>query len=224
MLMVLIIFVFLYLNQRISKKEIYTILLSILIVLPLVYSSFSPNIFGLNEVSEDISEAFSPITNCTEYFESNPRSNLEYSDSEVCVYSNIEWRLTLWQAAFNNTIRSNNNLFRNTFGENIVQTLYDEELIPKYMYYRNIDNGLRNLHNSFLTLFYRIGLIPSLFIFSIFIYYLSKLKRFEWFMFLILIQTFFDPILDGPVFSIPYYWILFYQIRKNMAKLNREID
>ena len=51
-------FVFLYLNQRISKKEIYTILLSILIVLPLVYSSFSPNIFGLNEVSEDISEAF----------------------------------------------------------------------------------------------------------------------------------------------------------------------
>ena len=123
MLMVLIIFVFLYLNQRISKKEIYTILLSILIVLPLVYSSFSPNPFGLNEVSEDISEAFSPITNCTEYFESNPRSNLDYSDSEVCTWSNIEWRLTLWQAAFNNTIRSNNNLFRNTFGENIVKAI-----------------------------------------------------------------------------------------------------
>ena len=115
-------------------------------------------------------------------------------------------------------------MFRNTFGENIVQKLYNKRIIPQYMYHQNVEDGLRNLHNSFLTLFYRIGLIPSFLIFFAILYYLSNLKNFEWFMLLILIQTFFDPILDGPVFSIPYYWILFYQIKKDMTNLNKEIN
>lgn len=223
-LTVIVIFTFLYLKGKISRQDIIKILLSILIVISLASSTDNISSLEFKKATEDVVEIFEPPTNCSEYFKNNPKPDEGYSETEVCDWTNIEWRLTLWKAGFYHIFDNGNYLFRNTFGENIVQKLYNKRIIPQYMYYQNIENGLRNLHNSFLTLFYRIGLIPSFLIFFAFLYYLSNLKNFEWFMLLILIQTFFDPILDGPVFSIPYFWILFYQIKKDMTNLNKEIN
>jgi len=214
MLMIVIVITFLYLNDKILKKELFIIFLAIVIVLPLVFSS----------VIQDIFEVLTPVTNCTSFFNENPRTDLKYSSSEVCNWTNIEWRLTLWKTASYQIIDSGNYLFRNTFGENIIKKFYDDDLLPKYMFHGNKESGLRNLHNSFLTLIYRVGLIPFCLIFYVFFNYLRNLEYFEWFMFLVLIQTFFDPIIDGPVFAIPYYWILFYKIRENLTDLEREVD
>jgi len=212
--MIVIVITFLYLNDKILKKELFIIFLAIVIVLPLVFSS----------VIQDIFEVLTPVTNCTSFFNENPRSDLKYSSSEVCNWTNIEWRLTLWKTASYQITDSGNYLFRNTFGENIIKKFYDDDLLPKYMFHGNKESGLRNLHNSFLTLIYRVGLIPFCLIFFVFFNYLRNLKYSEWFMFFVLIQTFFDPIIDGPVFAIPYYWILFYKIRENLTDLEREVD
>jgi len=223
-LTVVILFTFLYLKGKISKHDLIKILLSILIIFSLTSISNHLNILEIKKATEDVVEIFSPPSNCSEYYENNPKPELDYSKEEVCDWTNIEWRLTLWKAGFYHIFDNGNYLFRNTFGENIVQKLYNKRIIPQYMYYQNIENGLRNLHNSFLTLFYRIGLIPIFLVFFTFLYNLRNLKNYKWFMILILIQTFFDPILDGPVFSIPYFWILFYQIKKDMINLKKKID
>ena len=95
--------------------------------------------------------------------------------------------------------------------------MYDESLIGG-----EFGTGLRNAHNTFLTGALRFGIL----FFLITIFYLIKTSLTVFkndknilFVFLPFIQTFFDPLLDGPVLAVPFYFIFSnYFLNLNLEK------
>lgn len=198
--------------NKINIKELGLILFSLVIVIFFYLNlniSVSP-FKDINQIQYRNSEILNS-TDCKDYFE-----NLddEISGNQECEWSNIEWRLVLWEASLKKLFTSSDILIRNNLGINLVEVLLDENKISKQMFSPAYNSGLRNLHNSFITALYRFGIIPTLLLlillFKIFRKYILEKNYFMFFPFILLLETLSDPILDGPVFAIPFYIILFF--------------
>lgn len=144
-----------------------------------------------------------------------PEGYFEYVDG----WTNIQWRIEIYKASYEELSPFSNNLLRNTLGENLISTFVNNKSLPHYMYQSSLvegelGSGLRNAHNTFLTLILRFGFLFSTitFIFLL-IHFLNVFKqnKQKLFLFLPFIQTFFDPLLDGPVLAIPFF-ILFFSL------------
>ena len=76
---------------------------------------------------------------------------------------------------------------------------------------------LRSLHNSFLTLLYRFGLLFLLTLILAFKNVIVKVIKTDY-MSLVLsccVIAFIDPLLDSPVASIPFWILLFIEGKEN---------
>lgn len=218
----LILFMFTF---RFDIKQILIILISLLTIFVLYNSliNFYTNLdFHQNmnflSVRKDRHQIFErsleikDIEYCEQYYYNNPNSGLER-----CVWSNIEFRTVLWKAVLKDPEIKKNFLIRNYFGVNFVNESIKNKIVPFQMYDSALKGGLRNPHNSILNLIYRTGLIPF---FLLMFLYLSKLKIIVYnnlsnLIFLILvIQTTLDPLFEGPIFSVTYFWLFWYTFNK----------
>ena len=132
-------------------------------------------------------------------------------------WTNIQWRIEIYKASIEELNPLFSNLIKNSLGENLIQNFVNDEKLPIYMFYASLSGGesstgLRNAHNTFLTGALRFGIL----FFLITIFYLIKTSLTVFkndknilFVFLPFIQTFFDPLLDGPVLAVPFYFIFF---------------
>lgn len=133
--------------------------------------------------------------------------------------STIAWRVNLIKAG--NKLLSRefiNILFGYNIGNPIPALLIDEKLLDPICYYEAslFKNPLRTLHNTLSTIIFRFGLL-FLVLFLIFLIKSFNIK-FDKFnsqlLFLTLIITSADPILDSPVVAIPF-WIIIYIINRS---------
>ena len=153
------------------------------------------------------------------------RNNL-YSEY-VCT-DNILWRIYLWQEAVKDQSSSVDTiLFGKGVGFSIpVGTILESDL--RYFCYMDsisIEPILRNAHNTFLTIYYRFGVINSLILLSALIYklILPYKKNLYSFLLSISILTFFEPVLDAPIVAIPFWFIVFSYI-KYISYENRNLN
>ena len=145
------------------------------------------------------------------YFEFLDLRNKAYD--ELCG-DNITWRLNLWQKSiFNDNVTITNFIFGHGIGYSIPKKLTDENQLPIECYVESLQSSrpLRNSHNTFITFFYRFGII-NLTILSLFLLkvltILVKNKSSSIIIFALII-TFLDPILDSPISLLPFSVLLF---------------
>lgn len=144
------------------------------------------------------------------YFEFIDLRNKAYS--ELCG-DNITWRVNLWKKSiFNVNTNITNFIFGHGIGYSIPQKLTDENLLPIACYAESLtdSNLLRNSHNTFITFFYRFGLINLAILSLIFLKVLKILVKNKSSSIIIfaLIITFFDPVLDSPILLLPFSVLL----------------
>ena len=140
---------------------------------------------------------------------------------ELCG-DNISWRIRLWEKSI---INENSNLLNFMFGHgvgfSIPEKLINENHLPIECYQESLEGErpLRNSHNTFITFFYRFGLINLLilsFILTKSLISLIKTKSSSIIIFGFAI-TFLDPILDSPISLFPFCLMLFYLLDKDKS-------
>jgi hypothetical protein len=158
-------------------------------------------------------------------FFTESRNNLY---SEYICTDNILWRTHLWKKAVKDQSSSVDTIF---FGKGVgfsipVATILKSDL-RYFCYLDSISNEpiLRNAHNTFLTIYYRFGVINSLILFSVLmnLLILPHIKNLYSFLLSISILTIFEPVLDAPIVAIPFWFILFSYI-KYISYENRNLN
>jgi hypothetical protein len=133
--------------------------------------------------------------------------------------NNIDFRRSLWSAGLDDLVQNKSTIF---FGKGVGFG------IPNYLYSNDMLNDcfkpiiesnkpLRSLHNSFLTLLYRFGLLFLLTLILAFKNVIVKVIKTDY-MSLVLcccVIAFIDPLLDSPVASIPFWILLFIEGKEN---------
>ena len=140
-----------------------------------------------------------------------------FYSNNVCL-STIEWRTTLWREVIESQ-KSNlaNVLYGIGVGIEIPKNNINKDSI-KYPCYKDViesERPLRNAHNTFLTFINRFGLI-SVFLFSLLIKKFLTGKIFFNLSNIIIpiaCMTFLEPILDSPIFGIPFWIFVFSYIK-----------
>ena len=112
-------------------------------------------------------------------------------------------------------------MFGHGVGFSIPEKLINENHLPIECYQESLESGrpLRNSHNTFITFFYRFGLINLLilsFILTKSLISLIKNKSSSIIIFGFAI-TFLDPILDSPISLFPFCLMLFYLLDKDKS-------
>lgn len=135
--------------------------------------------------------------------------------NEKCGNS-IKWRLELVNAG-NKIIFQNlqNILFGVNIGSEIPKLLIEKKLLEPICYYESIFNErpLRNLHSTFITIAFRMGYF-TLIVLALNFQKLYSIKPNLFNVMLIILTSVLtnsDPLLDGPIASIPFWSILAYQ-------------
>lgn len=128
---------------------------------------------------------------------------------------NITWRITLWRKAlYSENTNLTNILIGNGIGYSIPTKLINDNQLPIECYAEATMSSkpLRNAHNSFLTFYYRFGLINFMLISYLLYKALLKLYRSRNFSIIIfaLVTTFLDPILDSPTSLFTFCFLIFY--------------
>lgn len=209
-------------TKKIQLKSVLIILLSAITCYSLYIfvdkSEFISLERGINEI-ENRSQELLISTNCEidnslaieKYLEINKLNKENFPENYFklfCGWTNIEWRIEIWSSVLDELRPVKDNLVINTLGEDLILRGVENKNIPEYMVFNSL-NKLRNAHNTFLTFLARFGFVPFVFM-SIFLTYLFFRNYFNYlYLFLPFVQTFFDPILDGPVLAIPFYFIFF---------------
>lgn len=212
MLISVIIIIFLVTVKEISLKQLVLILFSFVILI-FLYLNLNISDGPYKDIDQIQNRNYEILnsTECQDYYEN---IKIEIIENQECEWSNIEWRLVLWEASLKKLFTEDNYLIKNDLGINLIEVLIDENKISEQMFSPAYNLGLRNLHNSFITALYRFGVIPTalllVLIFILFRKYLLEKKYFMFLPFILLLETLSDPILDGPVFAIPFYIILFF--------------
>lgn len=134
--------------------------------------------------------------------------------SEVICTDNIVWRTHLWKKAVKDQSSSVDTiLFGKGVGFSIPRVTILESDLRYFCYLESIftEPILRNAHNTFLTVYYRFGVINSLILLSALIYMLilPKMKNLYSFLLSISILTFTEPVLDAPIVAIPFWFFIF---------------
>lgn len=132
---------------------------------------------------------------------------------ELCG-DNITWRLSLWKKTiFNDNVNIINFIFGHGIGYSIPKKLIDENQLPIECYAESIEGSkpLRNAHNTFITFFYRFGIINLIVLTLILFKALTILVKNKSSSIIIyaLIITFLDPILDSPLSLLPFSVLIF---------------
>jgi hypothetical protein len=145
------------------------------------------------------------------YFEFIDLRNKAYN--ELCG-DNITWRLNLWQKSiFNNNVTITNFIFGHGIGYSIPKKLTDENQLPIECYVESLESSrpLRNSHNTFITFFYRFGIINLTILSLLLLKVLTILVKNKSSSIIIfaLIISFLDPILDSPISLLPFSVLLF---------------
>lgn len=145
-----------------------------------------------------------------------------FIDNNICT-SNLQWRLSLWK--YNLDYLSNNklNFFIGTgVGIEIPRLVVTNDITEYVCYEESINSTypLRNSHNSFLTLLTRFGIFNFLIIFWLLYSYFLKSKnlRIIFLFFIFQIITFFEPVLDSPNISIPFWFVMFSKYNQNLER------
>lgn len=223
MLISVIIIIFLIAVKKIAFKQLGLILF-LFVILVFLYSNINISDGPYKDIDliHNRNSEILNSTECQDYFENIEKDIIE---NQECEWSNIEWRLVLWEVSLKKLFTDDNYLIKNDLGINLIEVLIDENKISEQMYSPAYNLGLRNLHNSFITALYRFGVIPTVFllilIFIFFRKYLLEKKYFMFFPFILVLETLSDPILDGPVFAIPFYIILFFLNLENDFQNNQ---
>lgn len=129
------------------------------------------------------------------------------------------WRLNLWYGALNYFTK---NTFKIFFGYGvgfaIPELLVEDRYIQELCYFEIINsaNPLRSLHNTFLTILFRFGIVG----FSLFLYLLFKLFKKENNLFLVyllplLFLTFTDSLFDSPIALFISIYLYYFDKRLN---------
>tara|TARA_B100001996_G_scaffold276056_1_gene216738 strand:+ start:587 stop:2155 length:1569 start_codon:yes stop_codon:yes gene_type:complete len=133
---------------------------------------------------------------------------------ELCG-DNITWRINLWKKTlYNDDTNIKNILFGNGIGFAIPVELINKNQLPLECYSetKSALKPLRNAHNSYLTFYYRFGLINFLLMSSLLFVTLIKLYKKRNFSIIVfaLITTFLDPILDSPISLFTFCFLIFH--------------
>lgn len=230
----ILIFLLIYLIIfKFKKSNFLLIALSAIFCISFYLINEEFNILEMERGIEEIQNRNNELTNatdCSQDKEENISQYLNVTNTSLsqypkdyflylCGWSNIEWRLVLWSSSLNELNPVINNLFKNTLGQDLILTGVDEKLIPEYMVQNSVEK-LRNLHNTFLTFLVRFGFFPFLLTIILLTKLLLNNYRHSFPIFLVFIQSFFDPILDGPVMAIPFYLLFFSTILLNKIKMS----
>ncbi len=176
----------------------------------------SPNVF--NEIILNcFSESPSEDTPCDSealsmYMNFIKIRNAAYED--LCG-DNITWRINLWtKTLYNDDTNIKNILFGNGVGFAIPVELINKNQLPLECYSETKSSlkPLRTSHNTYLTFYYRYGLINFLLISYLLFVTLIKLYKNRKFSIIVfaLITTFLDPILDSPISLFTFCFLIFH--------------
>tara|TARA_X000000368_G_scaffold883_1_gene724 strand:+ start:14150 stop:15736 length:1587 start_codon:yes stop_codon:yes gene_type:complete len=133
---------------------------------------------------------------------------------------NITWRVNLWKKTlYNENSDALNIFFGNGIGYSIPSKLISENQLPLECYTGTQDSirPLRNAHNTYLTFFYRYGIINLILISYLLFLALIKLYKNKNFSIVVfsLITTSLDPILDSPIVLFTFCFLIFYLLDQN---------
>ena len=85
----------------------------------------------------------------------------------------------IWSAGVNSLEPVNENLISNKLGINFISTFVESKSVPYYMFMDSLESGLRNMHNSFLTILLRFGLLPGIILFTLLLLQFYKVFKLE---------------------------------------------
>ncbi len=209
-----ILFIFLLLSDYLKSKPNKK---TNLIIFSLSASVFIISAFIVSKSPLDIEEIPNKVVYVsTGRYDKPPQNKPQIYDDYPVLYlegtrlfssdGNLDWRLQIWQDVFSDT--SSKNLIFTGYGYNYKIPAMEEE-------YRSGNDGTNeNVHNFFVNIYARGGLIHLLLYVAFFVVLVNKanstnkLKSLIMIMLPVLITSFFDASMENAHFPIIFYYLL----------------
>ena len=209
-----ILFIFLLLSDYLKSKPNKK---TNLIIFSLSASVFIISAFIVSKSPLDIEEIPNKVVYVsTGRYDKPPQNKPQIYDDYPVLYlegtrlfssdGNLDWRLQIWQDVFSDT--SSKNLIFTGYGYNYKIPAMEEE-------YRSGNDGTNeNVHNFFVNIYARGGLIHLLVYVAFFVVLVNKanstnkLKSLIMIMLPVLITSFFDASMENAHFPIIFYYLL----------------